>query len=223
MKSIIRLKMSLEEGEYSMKQETIDKLEKEYSSTYKGRSSVVKYRYEYNRVNVNLYYDKFDINSPQLSAILVYKDNNTDSTDYYYTSLNILNTKIDKQYLIDIPESILKRIESPNYKLDDFFDSIDDHILSTKKPYITSYDKDKIFYFTINNKTRVNRKDLPFLSGFRRTRMQDATLDMLAAKFCIDRRILQKLQDRGITLVRTSDPFKRKNIVAVLDGTGITF
>ena len=72
-----------------MHQETIEKLKKDYSQMkIKGNSSVIKYIFKFNSVNVNIYFDEFDKNIPNLSMILIKGDN-------YYSSLNILRPEIN--------------------------------------------------------------------------------------------------------------------------------
>ena len=59
-----------------MQQETIEKLKKDYSQMkIKGNSSVIKYIFRFNSVNVNIYFDEFDKNIPNLSMILIKGDN----------------------------------------------------------------------------------------------------------------------------------------------------
>ena len=88
-----------------MRQEAIQKLTRDWNNLQiKARSSALKYRFEFRNVNVNVYFDYYDEEMPDLSIILV-KDK-----DYYYTSLNILNVNIHKEYLEAIPYNILGNI-----------------------------------------------------------------------------------------------------------------
>ena len=120
-----------------MQQETIEKLKKDYSQMkIKGNSSVIKYIFRFNSVNVNIYFDEFDKNIPNLSMILIKGDN------YYYSSLNILSPEINVQYLEKIPLDILRSLLNNN-KLDKFFIKVENFILKNDC-YITSYKKDSI-------------------------------------------------------------------------------
>lgn len=201
-----------------MRQEAINKLNKDWSNLkIKGRSSVLKYYFKFNGVNVNVYFDKYDRDLPNLSVILI-KDK-----DYYYTSLNILNVNIHTEYLEAIPLNILENIEDEDHHLNAFFDEIDNQIL--KIDYVgTSYKKDKIYKNTMKYTVAKNphRKDLPFLSGLRHNaEMTKDTFKRLHATLGIKCSVLKQIQNKKMTLVRTPDIDKRKDLVVVLNGTGI--
>lgn len=54
-----------------MRSEVKDMLLKRYSELkYRFSTTAIKYRFEYNNVNVNLYFDAYDEYSPSLSMIL---------------------------------------------------------------------------------------------------------------------------------------------------------
>lgn len=195
-----------------MKAEAKEKLLEEYSKlSYKSTITAIKLVFKYNNVSVNLYFDAYDEDVPSLSMILVYNN------EYYYTSLNVKNTNITKEYLIEIPQNILINILNVNNQLDDFFKEIDEHILSSEsKFWPINYEKDTLF--TNTPKHRGSRKDLPFLQGIRRVPMQDDTLNNLSATMGIDKDILLGIQNEKMTLVRTDDPKKRKKLTAILQG-----
>lgn len=199
-----------------MHQETIEKLKKDYSQMkIKGNSSVIKYIFKFNSVNVNIYFDEFDKNIPNLSMILIKGDN------YYYSSLNILRPEINVQYLEKIPLDILRYLLNNN-KLDEFFIKVENFILENDC-YITSYKKDPIFKntmkYTVTNKVR---KDLPFLQGCRHAKMTDSTYYRLQNTFGIEQNVLDKIRDKNLTLVRTSDINRRKNLIFVLENVGLS-
>ena len=107
--------------------------------------------------------------------------------------------------------------------MDDFFDEIDNQVLR-KDPVRTSYTKDKIYKNTIKYTVanNPNRKDLPFLSGLRHNaEMTKNTFKRLHATFGIKYSVLEQIQNKKMTLVRTTDIDKRKDLVVVLNGTGI--
>jgi len=192
-----------------MKFETKEKLLKEYRGlTFPKETTAIKYWFQYKNVNINIFFDAFDKLSPSLSMVLIY------NKSYYYTSLNIKNTEISKEYLAEIPPDMLKQILDNNI-LDSFFNSIDEHIAKEKAIYI-NYINDKIFKNTL--KYYKKRNDLPFLSGIRRVPMSDKMFNILSETMGIDRTILQQIQEHGITLIRTSDPNRRKKLTIILDG-----
>ena len=62
------------------------KLLNDYSQLgFKGKSTCVKYRYDYNGVTVNLYFDAFDPDSNTLTMIL------STEKQFYFTTLNSMN------------------------------------------------------------------------------------------------------------------------------------
>jgi len=196
-----------------MKKETKNRLESEYNKLkYKELETAIKYRYMYNGVNVNLYFDEYDPDNPCMSMILSYEK------EYYYTSLNVKDTNITKEYLEEIPKSILECILDFDAKLDGFFNSIDKHILNNDYCVI-NYKKDT--YFVNTMKYNKNRSDLPFLHTIRKVRMTNETLCKLYETMGIDKEILKEIQNKGFTLVRTSDPERRKELTLILEGKGI--
>ena len=62
-----------------------------------------------------------------------------------------------------------------------------------------------------------NRTDLPFLSGFRKVPMSSKMFNTLRETMGIKKKKLKELQDKGITLVRTADPRRRKKLTVVLE------
>lgn len=196
-----------------MRMEVKDRLENEYNELkFKSSTTAIKYHYTYNGINVNLYFDEYDKLNPSLSMVLAYEKK------YYYTSLNVKDTNVTKEYLEKIPSCILERILNLDNKLDDFFNSIDEHILNYNY-IVINYTKDT--YFTNTMKFNRNRSDLPFLHTIRKVRMSDETLCKLYETMGIDRQTLIKIQAENLTLVRTDDPAKRKSLTAILEGIAI--
>lgn len=198
-----------------MKIEAKEKLLEEYSKlSCKNTTTAIKLVFKYNNVSVNLYFDAYDEDAPSLSMILAY------DKDYYYTSLNVKNTNITKEYLVEIPKNILIKILDVNNQLDDFFTEIDEHILSSESEFRPiNYGRDIVFTNTL--KYNRGRKDLPFLHYTKKVPMKDDTLNNLSATMGIDKDILLKIQKEKMTLVRTDDTKKRKKLTAILQGTNV--
>jgi len=193
-----------------MKLGTKEKLLEEYSRLKSPKeTTAIKYWYQYKCVNVNIFFDAFDGENLSLSMVLVYEKS------YYYTSLNINNSRISKEYLVEIPRDILEQILDENNMLDNFFKSIEEHIVLENATFI-NYNNDKIFSNTL--KYYKNRKDLPFLFGIRKVPMSNKMFNTLSETMSIDKTILKKIQENGITIVRTSDPTKRKKLTIILKG-----
>lgn len=194
-----------------MKLETKEKLLKEYRGLKNPKeTTAIKYWYQYKQVHVNIFFDSFDDENPNLSMVLVYDGS------YYYTSLNINNTAISKEFLTGIPKGILNQILDFNNTLDDFFKNIEDHIAINKVKYI-NYEKDRIFSNTVKYSEKTERKDLPFLFGLRKVPMSNKMFRTLIETMSIDINILRKIQQHQMTIVRTSDPKKRKKLTVVLN------
>lgn len=189
-----------------MKNSTKNYLINEYKKCQHNKSSCIKFYYKYNGVNVNLYFDAYEPESTNLSLVLVYEDY------YYFKVMNILNKNLDSEYLKDIPNQILNRI-LVNNSLKNFYETMEINILNSE-PYKTTYN-DKIF----SNTLKYNRKDdeLPFWYCIRHKRMTDITLEKLLQSMDISRDTLLEIQSRRLTLVRTPDYNKRKELTIILD------
>lgn len=172
----------------------------------KTKDVCLKFYYQYNNVNVNVYFDAFDNQSVVLCMVLAAE------RKYYYTTLNILNTGMTKEYLGEIPPQILEKILVDNH-LDDFYENMEKHLL-TDNPYFISYNDDTYFVNTI--KYSNVELDLPFWKCLRKVPMYDDTLYKLSTRADITFDILRKIQQEGYTLVRTSDPEKRKELTLIL-------
>lgn len=196
-----------------MRQEVRDYLIEEYNNLeFRRQFTAIKYRFRYNNVDVNIYFDAYDDKAPSMSMILAY-----DRT-YYYTSLNINNTEVQTEYLEKIPFAILNQILDENYQLNSFFAEIEKHILENNK-IVINYEKDTCFINTM--KYSRSRADLPFLQSLRKVKMPDDTLERLSETMGIDREILKKIQSEGFTIVRTDDIKKRKHLTAIIKNTDI--
>lgn len=196
-----------------MKEQTRNKLLNDYSQlNFKRKSTCVKYRYDYNSVTVNLYFDAFDPDSNTLTMILSTKKN------FYFTTLNVMNPRIRKEYLPKLPSIFLDKILVDN-ELDEFYKHMEDKILETP-PITASYRRDTIFINTI--KYQKDNIDLPFWWHLRKVSMSNDTLESLSERADISREILLKIQEQGFTLVRTGDIDKRRNLTLILDEHNIT-
>ena len=166
----------------------------------------MKFHYLYNTVNVNVYFDAYDTKSVTLSIVLAVEKK------YYYTSLNILNTGMETEYLSKIPSQILEKILVDNH-LNVFYEDMESHLLNDK-PYVNYYNEDTYFVNTI--KYTKSKLDLPFWWYLRKIPMTDETLYKLNARADVSLDILRKIQKKGFTLVRTADPSKRKELTLIL-------
>ena len=189
-----------------------EKMLNDYSQLkFKGRGTCVKYRYDYNCVIVNLYFDAFDSDSYNLTMIL------SCEKQFYFTTLNVMNTRIRKEYLPELPPVFFKHI-LVNNELDTFFEHIEEKILKIT-PIPVSYKKDIIFSQTIKKQEKIN---LPFLWHLRKAHMPDDTLERLHERANISRGVLLSIQKKGFTLVRTDDIEKRRSLKLILEEHGIS-
>lgn len=195
-----------------MKKEVRDKMIAEYKAlSFKGKGTCIKYRYEYNNTTVNIYFDAYDKDSCTLSLIL------SAERQFYFTTLNIMNTSIRKEYLPELPTVFLNNIVVEG-SLDEFYQHMEEKILNTK-PIGLSYKKDTVFRTT--TEIQKGEIDLPFWWHIRKTRMTDTTLEELSERADISREILRKIQEKNLTLVRTADSSKRSDLKLILENEGI--
>lgn len=198
---------------YYMEIETVERLVKLYEKIpKKTRAICLKYHYIFNSVNVNLYFDAFDKRSLSFCIILVA------DKQFYFTPLNILKEGMNTEYLPDIPFKLLRKILVDN-KLNVFYKSMETHILQDT-PYINFYSKDKFFTNTVTfNKGKI---ELPFWQGVRKVRMSNDTLIKLSHRADISIEVLRQIQKKNLTLVRTSEPERRRDLTLILNEQNIT-
>lgn len=197
----------------TMQEHVRTKLLDDYSQLkFKGNGTCVKYRYDYNGVTVNLYFDAFDLDSTSLTMIL------STEKQFYFTTLNSMNTRIRKEYLPKLPPVFLDKI-LVNNELDEFYKHMENKILEIT-PIPVSYKKDTIFINT--TKFQKGDIDLPFWWHLRKAHMSDDTLESLSERADISRETLLKIQKQGFTLVRTDDIDKRRSLTIILGEHGIS-
>lgn len=190
-----------------MNEQVRKKMHNDYLSlSYVRKGTCVKYIYKYNNVFVNLYFDAYDPNSYSLIMIL------SAEKQFYFSTLNIMNTRIRKEYLPELPYIFLEKI-LVNNELDTFYQHMENKILEAT-PITTSYRVDKIFLQTIKYQKDI---DLPFLWHLRKAHMTDTTLEELNERANISRQTLLAIQRKGFTLVRTADINKRRSLKIILD------
>ena len=172
------------------------KLLNDYSQLgFKGKSTCVKYRYDYNGVTVNLYFDAFDPDSNTLTMIL------STEKQFYFTTLNSMNTRIRKEYLPKLPSVFLNKI-LVNNELDEFYKHMENKILEIV-PVPVSYKKDTIFINT--TKFQKGDIDLPFWWYLRKVPMSDDTLNALSERADISRETLLEIQKAMLDFAEKSD------------------
>ena len=194
-----------------MNEQTRNKMLKDYGQLeFKGKSSCIKYWYTYNNVNVNLYFDAYDEDAMLLTLIL------NANGQFYLTTLNIINTKIQKHYLLKLPPAFYAILVDGN--LNSFYEYMQDRILNLN-PYPTSYQHDTIFATTL--KRQINNIDLPFWSQIKEVRMSDDMLLQLKEHTNIPVNILYQLKNSGYTLARTVDCSKRRKLKSMLKEKGV--
>lgn len=93
-----------------MSQSILNILREKYQKHYRNNNNLqncIKLHYQYNCINVNLYFDAYNISFPVASMIL------TDKKLYYITSLNVNHIEEKNQYMDEIPNQFncLKRLK----------------------------------------------------------------------------------------------------------------
>lgn len=193
-----------------MKKSTIDYLVKYYNNLInKKANTCLKFRYIFNNISVNIYFDAFYASNISFNIILIHKETNT----YYFTPINIFKSKFLPALSPKIQEKIIL-----HKSLNCFYENMENHLLKDT-PVIVDYN-DACFKHTLNNKKALH-VDKPFLSHLSRKHMADKTLNNLFNVTSIPMEVLQKIKDSGYTLVRTVDPSKRKDITLILNRINI--
>lgn len=184
----------------------ISKYHKEFQ---KNKSdSCLKLRYQYKDVTINLYFDAFDDPYTTLNVILIY------GKDYYFSPLIIDGDNV-RGYLTDLPYSMQKRIIIDK-SLNNFYNVMAQKISNSPWKAI-NYLEDNCFkkiYF--NKKSTQSKDNLPFISGLRKSNMSKETFERLCKRKDIELSELRYIKENGYTVVRTSDPQRRKKLSGLL-------
>lgn len=189
-----------------MRQETLDKLHNDLQQ-YKIYNYGIKYRFQNNNVNIRIFYDeKFD--DKQLFLILFCDNNN-----YYFTSLNCIQVN-EKEYLKNLPFDILNKIKNEENNLDDFFNSVNEHILN-RDPERLDYTTDEDYGNILNQNNNDNDLKM-FFWHLRKKPMSKDYFDRLKKFTNYDVEDLKLIRKLGYTIVSTNDINKAKNFKLAL-------
>ena len=130
-----------------MKDKVLEKLMNEYDSIdYKMKETCIKYSFNFDDVKVNLYFDNFDIDNPNLVMIIVYNG------IFFFTNLVYRNGRFSK-FINFIDKSsddyrVICAIMDEDNSLNTFYTKIENDILNSNS-IVTLYVKDKIFTNTM--------------------------------------------------------------------------
>ena len=199
-----------------MRLETKNLLVNKYNSlSYKCKETALKCYFQYNKIHVNIYFDNYDFDAPNMHLLLKSK------TESYFTALSIHNNLAKKEYLNRLPWDIRKQIIDNNNSLDGFFDAIEQKILEGHLCTIF-YSKDDFFKKEIR-RIQQNRveKDFNFIDTIIRGSMSIEMEKWLYENSSINAEIAKKIKAKGYTFRRTADFNKRKCIRIILRDKGV--
>ncbi|WP_069632005.1 hypothetical protein [Campylobacter pinnipediorum] len=179
---------------------------KEY--TNQNINDCIRISYHYNKIKINLYFDAYDKDCPNLTIVLI--NNNV----HYNSIINIDKLENGTPYLPEITKELLSSILDENKKLASFYNDFKNKILNSDFN-IYSYAN-----VHINKNTRDYNKGL-FLHHIRRAKMSDAQFKILSKLLNIDTKTLRKIQASGKTIVLTSNYEKRKKLIVILEKENI--
>src|SRR5699024_8501551 len=114
------------------------------------QTTAVKYKGVFKNTQIYIYFDAWDPNNYNFQLII------HNNSDYYLTTLNIINDKFDSKYLHNISLELLSSI-TVNRTLDDFYIKLEDIIINNYSVYI-NYNKDTIY--TNTNKYNPPKEEL---------------------------------------------------------------
>ncbi len=169
--------------------------------------TAIKFSYTYNEVKVKVYFDAYDIDNLQLQMVLSYEQ------DELYTLLNA-DAK-GSQYIDDLG-SLSNRILHEKH-LARFYEFLDRHILNDEFEVINYKEDNELKRAKERAKKRKGKKKLSFIAGLRRVKMSERMYRELRNTTSICSETLQRIQNSGMTIVRTDDSERRKKISFLLD------
>lgn len=180
-----------------------------------NQKDCLKIHYEYNKVNVNLFFDFYDSECIGFYLVLLYND------DCYFTPLNADNLDNNKKWFLEkIPTPILGNIKDENKKLDSFCNNLKEHIrdcIKNEQILKCNYgdsDFKKALKFT--KKETDNKPFLYHIRYMNDKKMSPQQFYKLSNNFNIPIQTLQDLQKSNRTIITTSDISKRKTLIIIL-------
>lgn len=188
----------------------LEKLINEYSSLkYKGKDTCIKYNIAISDdTKVNLYFDNYDSDNPNLVMIIVYDG------IYFFTNLAYRDGRFSN-FINFINKSsddyrVICTIMDEDNSLNEFYAKIENHILNSNG-IVTLYAKDKIFTNKMSYNKKAN-KELPFIQTIKKAKMSDEMYNFILETMGVSKDVLNRFRDSGYTFVRTDDSAKRSKI-----------
>ncbi|WP_251423742.1 hypothetical protein [Veillonella agrestimuris] len=177
--------------------------------------TAIKYHFEYNLVQVNLYFDNYDFKNPSLCIFLKYKEHS------YFTTLKMNNTGGSNQYLDKLNSTIRHQIIDDNGKLLSFFECIDTHILERRFEKIY-YGTDKSFNQAMNSKRKENgNEEFSFIKGIKRGIMSDKMENWVLQNTSVNYGDIKLVKTKKYTFIRTNDITKRIKLDIIFENKGL--
>ncbi|WP_069636633.1 hypothetical protein [Campylobacter pinnipediorum] len=177
---------------------------KEY--TNQNINDCIRISYHYNKIRINLYFDAYDEDCPNLTIVLI--NNNV----HYNSIINIDKLENETPYLPKITKELLSSILDKNQKLASFYNDLKNKILNSDF---------NIYSYANAHINKNTRDDGLFLHHIRRTKMSDKQFERLIKLLNIDTKILRKIQASGKTIVLTPNYEKRKKLIVILEKENI--
>lgn len=188
----------------------LEKLINEYSLLkYKGKDTCIKYNIAISDdTKVNLYFDNYDSDNPNLVMIIVYDG------IFFFTNSAYRNGRFSN-FISFINKSsddyrVICAIMDEDNSLNEFYAKIENHILNSNG-IVTLYAKDKIFTNTMSYNKKAN-KELPFIQTIKKAKMSDEMYNFILETMGVSKDVLNRFRDSGYTFVRTDDSAKRSKI-----------
>lgn len=190
-----------------MNERTLKKLLDDYNSLNNPKqTTAIKYKGVFKNTQIYIYFDAWDPNNYNFQLII------HNNSDYYLTTLNIVNDKFDSKYLHNISLDLLSSI-TVNKTLDDFYNKLEDIIINNNSIYI-NYNKDTIY--TNTNKYNPPKEEL-YLKTLSHKNMTDDMFNWALHNTNIDIETLKKIRNHNLTFVRTPDINKRRKLTVILE------
>ncbi|MGS5041404.1 hypothetical protein [Staphylococcus saprophyticus] len=188
-----------------------EKLLNDYASLNNPReTTAIKYNGTFKNIQIHIYFDAWDDNNFNFQLII------HDNSDYYLTTLNIMENSFTSKYLDGISSNLLNSI-AIDRSLEDFYLKLEE-IINNNKCIFINYNRDSIY---INTSKYNPPLDEMYLKTLSHKNMTDEMFEWARYNTNIDLDTLNNIRRSNLTFVRTPDINKRKRLRVILENYNI--
>lgn len=183
-----------------MRREIVYSLFEDFQKNELGKATVMKFIYDFQGVEVSVYFDGYDEKMPMLTLILKYKN----QVNFLALNLYVLSEKSIE--CAEISEEIKEKLSKDN-SYEPFIERL--FLELQNKEYVFRNYKADLPFKQVQREQYERYGTYPFFGGFEKGKMENEDMEFFYQRFTVPWELLEMLQKKGIT-IRTVEKCKER-------------